>query len=488
MSAGNKADDNARLMQGERLPDPEEGARTIELAADDEWPAPADEAAYHGVAGRVVATLDPHTESDPIAILVQLLASFGNAIGRGPYFPHEAARHYPCMNVVLVGQSSKARKGTSWQHVWSLFSNADSEWARRRILSGLSSGEGLIGAVRDPRYEKRPLREDKKITGYEDVLADEGESDKRLLVLEPEFARVLQVASRDGSTLSAVIREAWDSGNLHVMTKSPVVATSAHISIVGHITRDELLRYLSRTESANGFANRFLWVLARRSKLLPEGGNFSKIDVSGFVRDLKAALEFSRKLGETEVVRDQDARALWCRVYPSLTADRPGMAGAVLGRSEAQVARLSLIYALLDRSGQIKEEHLRAALALWEYVERSVAFVFGTSTGDDLADQLLHELQGAPSGLTRNEMRDRLGRNRSSEEVGQALKVLGRLGLARLAPPAAVGARGAGRPPERWLAMSNRGYAENAEGPRTGDHMPISTPNRGFSPAGKGGL
>jgi Recombinase len=162
-----------------------------------------------------------------VAILVQLLAAFGSAAGRGPHFRHESTPHYPCLNVVLVGQSSKARKGTSWQHVKSLLGAADPEWAKRRIIGGLSSGEGLINAVRDERNEKRPRREGSKIVGYEDVLADAGETDKRLLVIESEFARVLQAASRDGSTLSAVIREAWDSGHLNVMTKSPVIATDA---------------------------------------------------------------------------------------------------------------------------------------------------------------------------------------------------------------------------------------------------------------------
>jgi hypothetical protein len=36
----------------------------------------------------------------------------------------------------------------------------------------------------------------------------------------------------------------------------PVRATGAHIAILGHITKDELLRFISGTELANGFANR----------------------------------------------------------------------------------------------------------------------------------------------------------------------------------------------------------------------------------------
>ena len=50
---------------------------------------------------------------------------------------------------------------------------------------------------------------------------DQGESDKRLMPLDPEFSRLLKVAARDGNTVSAMIRLAWDNGDLHVLTRTP---------------------------------------------------------------------------------------------------------------------------------------------------------------------------------------------------------------------------------------------------------------------------
>ena len=88
---------------------------------------------------------------------------------------------------------------------------------------------------------------------------------KRLAVAEGEFANVLKVMAREGNTLSPVLRSAWDYGNLRSMTKnSEARATGAHISIIGHITKDELRRLLTETEQANGFGNRFLWLAVRR--------------------------------------------------------------------------------------------------------------------------------------------------------------------------------------------------------------------------------
>src|SRR5439155_10422917 len=106
-----------------------------------------------------------------------------------------------------------------------------------------------------------------RVLGYEDVVIDVGEQDKRLLILEPELASVLKRMNGEGNSLSAVLREAWDNGNLSTLTKnSPLRATGAHVSVIAHVTQPELLANLTEVERANGFANRFLFMLVRRSK------------------------------------------------------------------------------------------------------------------------------------------------------------------------------------------------------------------------------
>jgi hypothetical protein len=154
--------------------------------------------------------------------------------------------------VALVGQSSKARKGTSFGRVKQVVMVADRTWFEERTKGGLSSGEGLINEVRDPveKYES----EEQTFR-----VVDPGISDKRLMVTEPELAGVLSTLERHGNILSMIIRRAWDGDKLATMTKSsPLKATDAHISIIGHITQDESRARLTRTDMANGFANRFL--------------------------------------------------------------------------------------------------------------------------------------------------------------------------------------------------------------------------------------
>ena len=105
-----------------------------------DWPAPPDQVAYHGLPGQIVARIAPHTEADPAAILTQLLVCCGTLIGRDAYFQVEATRHHPNQFVVLVGDSAKARKGSSFDHVARLLAQADPTFTSR-LTTGLSSGD-----------------------------------------------------------------------------------------------------------------------------------------------------------------------------------------------------------------------------------------------------------------------------------------------------------------------------------------------------------
>jgi len=388
------------------------------------WPDPLDPAALHGLVGDIVRTIEPHTEADPVALLIQTLAAFGSAAGRNAYYQVEADRHYTNINVKLVGRTSKARKGLSRSHVMRLMQSADDRWASKCVQSGLSSGEGLIWAVRDPIEKQEPIKEKSGVTGYRTVIADAGVKDKRLLVVESEFASTLRVLGRDGNILSAIIRDAWDTGNLRTLTKnSPAQATGAHISIIGHITAEELLRYLDNTEAANGFANRSLWACVCRSKCLPLGGHIEEKDFDDIVRRLKQALDHARKAGRLEW--DPESLQSWKTVYAELSEGQPGLLGAMTARAEAQVVRLALLYALLDCSTTIRQPHLTAALALWEYCEQSVAAIFGDRLGNPIADVILTALRStSPNGLTRTQISGLFKRHVKATQIDQALKLL----------------------------------------------------------------
>jgi hypothetical protein len=412
------------------------------------WPDPLNEAAYHGLAGEFVRLVEPISEADPVALLVQFMAGFGSVIGRSAYFTVEQTRHFMNIFAVIVGQTAKARKGSSWSHVLRVFEACDSVWAADRVKGGLSSGEGLIWHVRDPIYKMEAVKERGRSTGeYQEICIDRGVEDKRLLVQEAEFSTVLRMTERDGNTLSAIIRKAWENGNLESLTKnSPAKASSAHISLVGHIVKDEVKRYLGRTEAGNGFANRFIWLCAKRSKAICEEIPPDAVNFSPFITRLKAAIDTAK--ATTLLRRDEGAQDIWREVYPKLSEGAPGLFGAVTSRAEAQVMRLACLYALLDGAALVRATHLRAALALWEYSEASARFIFGDALGDPMADEILRALRNNLDGLTRTQISDLFGRNRDRGQIGRALGTLLELGLVQM-----VAEGTDGRSAERWFAI-----------------------------------
>ena len=164
-------------------------------------------------------TIDPHTEGDPVAILLNFLTMFGSAVGPTPHARVGATRHRVNEFVALVGETLARRKGTASNEAERVVVGADQQW-KPRVMGGLSSGEGLIFAVRDPSYK---INKD-----GESVLADAGVDDKRLLAIEPEFSSVLRVAGREGNTLSEQLRRAWDGNDLRTLTKnSPLTGHGA---------------------------------------------------------------------------------------------------------------------------------------------------------------------------------------------------------------------------------------------------------------------
>ena len=414
------------------------------------WPKPLAEAAYHGPLGAIVRLLEPETEADPVAVLLQLLVMFGNVINRSPCFCVGTADvHHLNLFAVLVGATAKGRKGMSRNQAQQVYDTLDEHWVTHCITTGLSSGEGLIWAIRDAIRRQHPIKKKGRTVDYETVIDDHGIDDKRLLVVEAEFAQTLKVMAREGNTLSPVIRQAWDGYDLRTLTKtSSARATAPHISIVGHVTSDELRRYLEVTETANGFGNRFLWALVRRSRELPRGGQ--AVSFTTQVKHLQQAIDHARRT--TTLKRNLAAEELWDAVYGPLSAGRPGMLGAMTARAEAQVMRLAALYALADVSATITPAHLRAALAVWQYCFASAVFLFGDRIGDPVADAILSELRRRwPERMTKTDISGIFHRHKDQSEINRGLDLLVEYRRARVE----LDRTGDGRPVESWFYVAD---------------------------------
>jgi hypothetical protein len=193
-----------------------------------------------------------------------------------------------------------------------------------------------------------------------------------------------------------------------------------------------------------------------RSKPLPEGGKLWEVIEKPEWHELQKDFNRITPIKERRMARDEEAADIWGRdahpdrgVYAALTKERFGLAGVATARAHAQVLRLSLLYAVLDKAEEIRPEHLDAALAVWKYCEDSARFVFGDALGDPVADSILKALRAAANGLSRTEVRDFFHRKKQEGEINRALLLLHQKGMARFDRRET-----GGRPTELWFATS----------------------------------
>lgn len=396
------------------------------------WPR-LEQAALPGIVGEFVDLATEGSEADPVAVLATLLVRFGVEAGSPepkdrPHVYVGESRHEPRIFGVVVGKSAKARKGTSGAPVNRLFTVPEETMGAPKMAamsSGpLSSGEGIVYAVRDAQE----TWDDK---GQEFKVVDPGVQDKRLYVGEEEFAAAINAGKRDGNTLSATLRALWDSGTRSPMTKtSRTKCTDAHVGILAHITMDELAVSLSACDKLNGYANRFLWMLARRSKRVPRPRRMPDDKFIPIRNEIWKRLHMAHSAGQMRLTAA--AGDLWDAEYDRLTEDRPGIAGAITARAEAQVVRLSMIYALFDGRKHVDAVHVQAALALWRYAQASAEYIFNDDAVGSKLDAKVNEIISAmPAGMSLTDLHNATGNNHKADDLRRSIQRLVDAGLVR---------------------------------------------------------
>ena len=378
---------------------------------------------FSGITKAFVELATRNSEADPAAVVFTFLARFGVEVGRKPYFNIGDTRHHGRLGIVIVGETAKSRKGTSAKPVERLLSlsslSSPIEYKNAHFSPGpFSSGEGIIYAVRNPVKAWNRKKQTNEIV-------DPGVDDKRLFVLDEEFGGVLANTKREGNTLSMVFRCAWDSGDFDLLTKnSKISATGAHIGWVSHITQYELLSKLPECEGFNGFCNRILWVYSQRRKLVPMPEPMPTKELAELQYRLLSILNFCHER-EREITFDEQAKESWVYEYYQKLSSRPenGLLGVILNRSEAQVRRQALLFALLDGESKVGLKHLDQAMAAWQYCEDSACYIFKGQAQDSVTRKISQALQGKGS-LTGTEIRDLFSRHVKKDRIQKAIEEL----------------------------------------------------------------
>lgn len=365
------------------------------------------EEAFHGLAGKIVRLLEPYLEVDKAAILANVLACTGVLFERNSYFKVASDSHYPIDYFLIVGDTAKARKGTTTNAALEMADRVSPKF-KSRVLYSLSTGEGLINAVSNKSEEQQEVASAK----YPAAFVNLG-----------ELAGLLAVMERDNNTLSSVLRDAWDGKPMQVNTRHlRLCVENVSLGIIANVTRSDLVK-VKAVDIGNGFINRFMFIWSERGKLLPEGANIDALFKSEawllVAKELREAIDASEKLGE--VVRTKETEQMWKPMYFDFNKGGDSVVDKLVARNDAHTLRLSLLYALLDKSPVIMPEHLKAASAVWDYSERSLRYIF--SAPDTDSQKILDALEDGP--LTGGEIRVRVFRgNRDAAYVDDKLAAL----------------------------------------------------------------
>lgn len=397
-------------------------------------PKPTD-AMFYGLVGDVARAAAKDTEVNPVAAGMAFLSYLGANIGRDVYLPVGNTFHHARLFTLHVGRSGRGRKGDALSlpnRIRARIEEVHAGTAGQYHSGGLSSREGLACIIHDG-YKQ----------GKEDIPPVD---DKRLWVIESEFANVLHQAKRDGNTLSAALRDAWDGVSIRPATKSSRIwATDPHIGIHACITPSELTGLIESRDLSNGFANRFLMIWAEKTGSVPFPKATPKHEVDALANRTALVIRFAKgnypaSHNSREMQLSQEARILYSEVYvKELTGpDTLELITGLLERQAPYALRLAMLFAVTDSTLTIEARHLNAALAWVRYARQSVRFVFASAAlvaeseeKAEAARKVLDFLKDKPEGADRTAIiNDCFQKHGSIARIDEALR-----GLLMATPP-----------------------------------------------------
>jgi len=370
-------------------------------------PTPSEECLY-GLVGDIAREAESaNREVNPFAAALAAMVAISAGLGRGCYLTIGDDWHHPRIFGLHVGRSGRGRKGTSTKLITRIVRNLrekHEDVSFKMHTGGLSSREGLVMMLHDGfkvgKTEVEPIH------------------DKRLFILESEFANILHQGAREGNTLSSSLRDCWDGSSIKPATKTaPVHATDPHVNLLGHVTPGELTELMRERELSNGFANRFLIVWAEQPALDPMPRYTPKARLDELTNRVAEVLRFAQadrfvETDHTRMVLTEQARTLYQKLYKKELQDRSGgeRVTGLLTRRAPYLLRIAMLFAITDLTHTIELCHLNAAMAWIRYWGESVTYIFAsaheeqaTAKAQESADAILKYLE-ATAAASRTEL------------------------------------------------------------------------------------
>ncbi len=389
-----------------------------EIAPVDEdlLPVPSiPEEAWVGLFADYRDAVGPTTEASDSYHYASLALGLGATLGRR-IFVYHARELYPNFNVCLVGRSGIARKDTAWDRKKRILEqlhadDMDSTDPVFQIIPGLGSVEGLIDAL--------------------------GGTGKVVILNESEFLSLLSKAKQDSlSNIIPKLTSLYDCPNYETLKtrKKAVVCREPFLSIFSGTTLAWLQMGLSQNEIYGGFANRFMFICGDPKEPMPFPPKADPQKIEGIVQGINDVRQWADDLKGTtggEVSATPEARGLFSQFYAAYhkRCSLEGLNSTLIARIQTFIWKLSLLYAAMEFSDQIRLRHMECALAAGDFLEKSMLNVFQSfneSKSRQKEREILLYLQQRDALVPKREMYRALHMSaRHLDEIAKGLKAMG---------------------------------------------------------------
>lgn len=405
---------------------------------------------YHSVFGKIAEGLDPHTEADPIGVMVSLMAAFSAYIGRGPRIKGRGKSMPLMFWPVLIGLTGLGRKGTATNLAYEVFSHAlpqpNAEYdfykftAANWTVGFGSTGIGFMETLRDS--------------------TDDGGNIRPQLFVQEEMDDFIRALKKD-PRLGANIRKAWDGTALWYKTgKDEIRIPNPHMAFVGHAQPTNWGKTRGSADATGGTYNRFIPFYVHQSKSLSTFAEEGEEDITPHLRRFGNMLwrvaDMATRVNTVNVPREV-ARAFDSIHKPRIMRLTAGNAelSEFSERGLAYVMRMATLYALGDGRDTLTKRDFDAATAMIEYSVASVAFATSSNkafTGlTGAAEKLRTVLIDAAGPVGWSEAQRKVNTHLSKEAWTNTVRELGKgaVTFKQVKKPGA--GSGGGRPVSRYV-------------------------------------
>lgn len=368
---------------------------------------------WQGLFKDYIDLVDQTTEAARAFHYATFCQVLGCTIGRRLHVYH-ATKLYPNFYICLVGKSGLTRKDTCWSRASDLLNRlhtqSDSdEYPLFRIVKGIRSYEGLLDEL-------------------------SGERKVRLIQLGELLSLLAKAKQESLGNIVPQLTELYDCPDCvnPPVRQKMVVCREPFVSIMAGTTQAWLKKALTERDIYGGFANRWLYFfgLPKEPKPNPPKVNPDKRD--DLVREINQICLWAEDVPNGEVTISDEASAPFAEYYRGYYhhCQQEGLIPVLIVRIQDFIWKLALLYAAMDLSDVIKADHIKAAIAVGNYLEASVVEAFRSfadSRGKQSETKVLEYLKGKGQPADYRLVYSNL--NMSAKELELSIQPLINLGL-----------------------------------------------------------